>query len=146
MKQWASTLILTAIFGMVAKVMLPRGEKSPLFGPIKLLVSLILIVVMFSPVYSLLQGKIQANFFSESVADEKALDPENLLLERVAKIMSEEVQKAFPHTTFSLEIYTDNNGVPTEIQVVCDPPDEGPRIADFLKAKYKIPSIAKEKE
>ncbi len=146
MKAWADTLILASVFGIVVKVILPKGEKSPLFGPTKLLISLILIVVMFSPILSLFNKETTLPFLSDSLGEALEVNSEQLLLERSCKIMSDEVKSAFPQTRFSLEIYTDDNRIPTQIQVICDPPEEGPRIADFLQAKYAIPASAKEKE
>ncbi len=138
MKEWFFSLICIGLLGITSRLLLPGGEKSKLYPPLSFLFSLILIITVFSPLYKLFhqEKEIYTDFFSSLESpDTKVM--ERMLLERSAKEMSNQIKTQFPEAEFTLYIYTDKNGTPTEIFVksVCG---DAKDIADYIEAKYSI--------
>jgi len=138
MKEWFYRLIVIGFFGVAVRLLLPAGEKSKLYPPLRFLISLLLITTIFLPCFQLL-GQSGENFtsFFENITSPNTDEIERLLLERSAKEMTREVQTKFPEAKFTLYIYTDENALPTEIAVEGV---EADRIADYIEVKYEIPA------
>ena len=147
MKAWAYGLILLSLFGMIIKGVLPKGERSGLFPPLKFLLALVLIVAVISPVFSLLRGKGPLSEISSLwEGSSETVEGDTLILNRLAQVMGEEVTRAFPESVFSFEIYTDENKVPVKIRVVSEDREDARKIADFVKIKYGIETCIQTKE
>ncbi len=140
MKEWFYTLICIGFFGIVGRLLLPAGEKSKLYPPLRFLISLLLVLAVFSPFFKM-KGENSSNFASyfALLSSPDTKEVERILLERSAKEMTREAKLVFPEAEFTLYIYTDENSIPTEIAVECADGDGG-RIADFLEVKYGIPA------
>lgn len=145
MKEWAWILILLSLFGMIAKALLPKGEKSPLHSPLRFLLSLALIAVVFSPLISLIRGEGDLSESISSLLSEEGemADTQTLVLKRFAEVLGQKVKETFPDAEFSLEIHTDENKVPVTIKVVSTESESAQRIADFIEISYGIESEPK---
>lgn len=140
MKDWFYTLIIIGFFGIAARLLLPSGEKSKLYPPLRFLVSLLLILAIFSPVFQITgENEFLLSAFFEELSSPDSDEVERLLLERSAKEMVREAKLHFPEASFTLYIYTDKYSVPTKISVECSDGNGG-KIADFLEVKYSIPA------
>lgn len=140
MKEWFYTLIFIGFLGIAVRLLLPAGEKSKLYPPLRFLLSLLLMLTILSPIFRITkQNDFSFTSYFEDLASPDADKIEHLLLERSAKEMSRDILAEFPEASFTLYIYTDKNSVPTEISVSCQNFDAC-RIADYLETKYGIPS------
>ncbi len=144
MKSWATTLIFLTVFGILAKSILPKGEKSRLYAPFRFLLSLLLIVTVFSPLVPIFKGqgdlsKDISRFFSETEGE----NVDVFLLKRFASVMDEKAKATFPDADFSFEIHTDENKTPVLIKVVSEDKEKGQEIADWIRLNYKIETKVK---
>lgn len=137
MKGWAWCLILLSLCGKFAKNFLPKGEKSPLYAPLRFLLSLCLVIVIFTPFIKIMGNEkdLSATFKKQQ---ETALDGDREILEQMGKTMKKSVDTAFPQCTYTLEIYADDAGLPDLIKVVCENPADGKQIADFIYKNYGL--------
>lgn len=143
MKGWVWCLILLSFGGKLITQFLPRGEKSPLRAPLRLLLSLSLILVLFSPWIRLLSSdKDPTKAFDSFFTAQEQIDGDKLILEQMGKTMKKSVDTAFPNTDYSLEIYTDEKNVPILVKVVGIDSVEGQKIADFIQINYGMESVA----
>lgn len=138
MKEWFYTLICIGFFGIAPRLLLPGGEKSKLYPPLRFLISLLLVLTVFTPLFKIKTENADgvASFF-EALSSPNTEEMERSLLERSAKEMMREAQAAFPEADFTLYIYTDEYSIPTEISIECADGD-GDKIAHFLEEKYGI--------
>ena len=143
MKEWTWILIILALFGKLAKNLLPKGEKSPLYSPLRFLLSLSLIIVLFSPWIPLLKGERELMEFPSISAEEVEESGEILVLKRLGSTLGENVQSAFPDAKFSLEIHTDENKVPVLVKVVSEERNTAIQIAAYIKTNYDLEAVAK---
>jgi len=148
MKNWAYTWILCALLTMLSKIILPKGERSPLFGTVKFLISLVLILTVVSPLFRFVKGDWKDTPFplSETEAKQEATTPEEIILEKSAQKMLESAQAAFPDASFTLKMKTDEALIPTGILVLCENEKTGKEIARFVEANYKILTTYEGKE
>lgn len=140
MKEWFTALIQIGFLGIVARLILPSGEKSKLYPPLRFLLSLVLVVAVFSPIFSLFRGNtadFSALFEGLQKTDTESM--EKLLLERSAEEMANRVRERFPEADFTLYIYTDEGSIPTQIEVKCEG-ENGKAIAAFLQETYALPT------
>lgn len=145
MKSNVLTLFFLAFFSMLAKIVLPKGEKSPFYPPLKFLVSLMLIVTVFSPLFQLGElANTPLPSFDESRIDAEAISQS--ILQKSAEGMQSAAESAFPATEFSLRVEADEAYVPTAIYVLSKDEAEGRKIALFLQKNYEILSLWKEEE
>ena len=144
MKEWAWTLILLSVFGKLMKNLLPRGEKSPLHAPLRFLLSLSLVAVMLFPWMRLLRREIKPEeYFSFPESESVQSDADTYILEQMGKTMKRSVDTAFPDIGYTLEIYSDENQVPTEVLVLCEDPEKAKQIASFIEKNYGLTTNAK---
>ncbi len=142
MKGWVWGIILLSLCGRLMKSFLPRGEKSPLFAPLRFLLSLCLIAILFSPFFKFMGGKAKTDKTIDFKIDEAySIDGDALVLEQMGKTIKRSVDTAFPHHEFTLEIYTDQQGLPNLIKVVGGGQD-GSEIADFIQRNYGLDATA----
>lgn len=139
MKEYFFTLILIAFLGVLGRLLLPGGEKDPLYPPLRFLLSLILLLAIFLPVFRSLtesDGKLPplSDIFSKAEPEEV----ERLLLERSAEQMAKKVKEAFPEADFTLMIYTEKGSIPSEIAVESN--TNAAEIALFLQEAYGLPA------
>lgn len=142
MKSWAFGLIILSLFGKLIKQLLPRGEKSAFFPPLRFLLSLALIVALFSPILKQAQkNNFQSNFAKLFSDEGTVIDPNTLILEQMGKTMKKSVDSAFPDLEYTLEIYTDDKGIPNLVKV-CGCDEAGGKIADFIQCNYSLKAIS----
>ncbi len=142
MKEWALTLILLSLFALLIKNLFPKKNAALGF-----LLSLCTLVVLFSPIIRFKDADLDDFDFFEFLSPEAYQIPkgEELILQRLSQDLEETLKKAFPQGHFTLEIYTDENSVPTEIHVVGNDPVLIQNAADYIKIRYGISAQAKEK-
>lgn len=144
MKAWVITLIFLCIFKTVSKSILPKGEDSPLYGPLRFLLSMILIFSVISPLLPILKKE---NSLSETVEiflqDTKTEDVNVLILKRFAATMHENVKKHFPESDAEFEIHTDKMKTPVMIRVSDKDPKTAQKIAEWIETNYGIESKTK---
>ena len=144
MNAWFSTLILLGFLGIVSRLLLPEGEKSKLYPPLSFLLSLLTVLTVFSPLFSIKQEDgVDLSEFLES-AEINSDEMERRLLERSVQRMYENTKVQFPTANFTLYVYTEEGSIPTEIAVSCDG-TEGDAIAAFLENNYQIKTRPYEK-
>lgn len=143
MKGWIWCLILLSLGGKLIGQFLPRGERSPLFSPLRLLLSLSLILVLFSPWIRLLSSDQDLSHALDSFfCEQEQIDSDKLILEQMGKTMKKSVDTAFPDTEYSLEIYTDETNVPILVKVTGLDVTQGQKIADFIQLNYGLEASA----
>lgn len=139
MKGWVWCLILLSLGGKLIGHFLPRSDKSPLATPLRFLLSLCLVFVLFLPWVRLLRSEPQLTASLDSLFSSTVeMDGDKLILEKMGKTMKKSVDTAFPHSEFSLEIYTNEKNVPILVKVVGADPIEGQKIADFIQRNYGL--------
>ncbi len=140
MKFWAYTLILCSVVTMAIRILIPRGKKSPLYSPLKFLLSLVLIVAVFSPVFSFLKKDFTSEITIpwDSFFSQVDTDSDRILLERCVQRMNEAVKHNFPETEFSLSVTANGDYIPTSIRVKCEDEKKAQEIALFLQANYAL--------
>lgn len=134
------TLILCSATCLGIKAILPDGAKSALYGPMKFLLSLVLLLTVLSPLVSLLsKSPISFSFPITNSSDvDQNKEAENIILEKSTETITVSVQSAFPAANFSLNLQTDVNLIPTGILVYCEDLELGKRICSFLEQNYSI--------
>ncbi len=144
MKAWIITLIFLCIFKTVSKSLLPKGEDSPLYGPLRFLLAMILILSVFSPLLPIFKNK---DTLSEKVsvflADVKTEDVNVLMLKRFAEKMHENIKEVFPKSEAEFEIHTDETKTPVFIKVTSKDPETSQKIAEWIERNYGIESKMK---
>ena len=139
MSDFFTSLLLVTLLSVFFKGALLKGEDSPLFPPLKFLLSLITIVIVISPILSFLQKKdlgftlssLETEIFTQVQAEEK------ILKETEAQIRSS-VQKTFPQTAVTVTLLSDDTGIPTHLEISCEE-EMKERIISFLEKNYNIP-------
>ncbi|MBQ3076021.1 MAG: hypothetical protein IJC26_08120 [Clostridia bacterium] len=143
MKAWAQMLILLSLCGKLVKNFLPTGERSALFPPLRFLLSLCLVLALFSPWIKLFRGEIVFPSLELLKTEEEAVpDANTLIMEQIGKTMKRSVDTAFPSITYSLELYADADGNPQEVRVLCDDRNTGIKIAGFIEQNYGLQARA----
>ena len=135
MKAWTFIIIFLSLCGKLMKNFLPRSEKSPLFAPLRFLLSLSVIVALVSPLMNPGFGNKREKVSFEYDAPE--LDGYGLILEKMGKSIKHSVDTAFPDCEYSLEIYTDDQGMPSVIYVIGGE-ERAAEIADFIGRNYGL--------
>ncbi len=143
MKGFMWGLILLSFGGKLLEHFLPRGDKSPLFPPLRFLLSLCFIFLLFSPWIQWIKSDTKTikgldELFSSAIE----IDGNQIILEQMGKTMKQSVKTAFPHYDFSLEIYTNEENVPVLVKVVGNDPVTGEKIAEFIEKNYNLESVA----
>jgi len=150
MKEWANTLILVSFVGLIAKLILPKSEKSTLYGPIHFLCALIMILAVFSPIMKGMKRDLSLDIVTEDLFTFDMKEKEETLLltllERSTAMMTEEVKQIFPDAIFTLQMRANTEFVPEEMLVLCEDAVMGQNIADYIQVKYSIEANLKEKE
>ncbi|MBR3836568.1 MAG: hypothetical protein IKJ74_00340 [Clostridia bacterium] len=148
MKNWAYTWILCSLLTMLARILLPRGERSPLFGTVKFLISLLLIFTVASPVIRFVKGewKDAPLPLAEAASERADIAPEEIILEKSSQRILKSARDAFPDATFTLKILADEASIPTGIRVLCENEKTGKEIARFLEMNFKILTTYEGKE
>lgn len=133
MKAWATTLILASVIGALSPLFLPKGEKSPLYGVVKLVSALVILTILIHPVLTLMGQELPTvgEVFPVTQSD---YDPERLLLERSCRGIEENVRRLFPDGDYELVFETDEEEqVITAIRVETEDSILGEKIAQFLR-------------
>ncbi len=136
MKNFCTNLILLSFSGIFIKLFLPKGERSPLYAPLKFILSLGIILCVFSPVFSLFQSDFSLPDLTLSETD--LPKGEELVLQKMEERMIESVKKAYPKEDFTLTILADENFIPERIRLLCNNESSAREIKDFIKLKYKL--------
>lgn len=146
MNQWAMTLFLTTLCYMLLRSFLPKGEKSPFFGPLKLLLSLLILLATLSPLIRLMGKEESLTLHLDPYTETNVLSPEEVILERSRERMAKAVQKAFPEEDVTLSLDVTEDGIPHTIRVCAENEEKGRRIAAFLQENYHLVAILESKE
>ena len=136
MKEWALSVILLSIFGKLTKHFLPKGEKSSLFSPLRLLLSLTLIVALIFPLQRL-KTPLEAKELSIQYEDAETLSGNALILEKMGKTIKKSVDTAFPACEYALEICVDKEGIPQSIRVIGGG-EKAFEISKFIQENYGL--------
>ncbi len=141
MKAWTLGIIFISLCGKLLENFLPRGEKSPLFSPMRFLLSLCLIVVISSPLWKIHSQKDTSFSISFPWNTESKIDTNTLILEQMGKTMKKSVDTAFPKIEYTLEICADETGLPELVKVIGTSREDGVRIADFIQKNYSLKAV-----
>ena len=135
MRAWAVSVIVAAVAGGVLSLLLPNGEKSPLYRPIRFLSALILLLLLCSPFLRLLRDPTLLSGSDFAAADEGlTYDPGAILLEQSEKTVEKRVREAFPEGDYRIVFDTDEEERTVRaIRVETKDADLGRRIADWLR-------------
>ena len=136
MKEWALSVILLSLGGKLIKHFLPKGEKSPLFSPLRLLLSLCLIVAIVFPLQQL-KAPLQAKELSFEYESTNGISGNALILEKMGKTIKKSVDTAFPACEYSLEICADEGGIPQAIRVIGGG-EQAFAISEFIHRNYGL--------
>jgi hypothetical protein len=145
---WTGTLIFCTVLFSSLKAVFPKGEKSPLYSSLKFLLSLIVTLVLFSPILPLF-GKnisIDGDFFQISETENTADNAKEILLQKTKEQITDAAKKAFPDTEFSIEILSSGEKIPTGIILHCTDGEKGEVIREFLQENFSILTTLKTKE
>jgi hypothetical protein len=148
MTDWVLTIVILSLVITLSREFLPKGARSPLFGPFQFLASLILVVSMLSPLFrfalSSQPWQLPEELFSfQEEGTEKTMQ---LLLKRSGETMAKDAKEKFPDAVFSLTLHSDKNGTPTELLIACTEEQIGLAIAQYLEMQYGIPTKVTAKE
>ncbi len=133
------TLILCSAIQLGIKAVLPGGSKSPFYGPMKFLTSLVLLVTLANPLFSFLSHpKVIPDFSNDSLPVSDEISAEQLILEKNRESIASSVRAVYPSAEFSLELIADENFVPTGITVFCEDKPIGKQICSFLETNYSL--------
>lgn len=136
MKNFCITLTLLSFFGILIELFLPKGKTSPLYAPLKFLLSLSIILCLFSPVIRFTKGEValpKVDFSSEDIPS-----GEELVKERVYENIYSDTKGKFPQANFSLDITYENGYIPKKILINCPSEEDAQDIRDYIKIKYGI--------
>lgn len=145
MKEILIPLFLCSLTLPLVKTILPKGENSPLFPALRLLISLLVLVVSFSPLLSLFnREELPRKLFEEKLP--LSLENEEILLKKSQAAIEEAARNAFPETEFTVELYCNENKIPTGILLTCEDSTQCDRIRSFLEENFSLITTVKEKE
>ena len=134
MKTWAVTFLTALLIAGAAKLLLPKGEKSPLYRPLRFLTALLLLLILCHPLLKIVRDP-NAYFSSGfTEADESAdYDPGAHLLEQSENRIEKSVREAFPEGDYELVFETDEEELGIRsVKIVCDDPALGKEISLWL--------------
>ena len=131
MKAWAMTLILAALVAGAAGQFLPKGEKSPLYGAIRLLSAMTLLVLLLEPVQKLLTDPSPGALTGLEADATVSYDPEAMLLKQSEKKLTEKIREAFPEGRYEI-LFETRDAVITKIRIVTEDAFLGEEIARWL--------------
>lgn len=137
MGSFCQNLIFISIFSSIIKIFLPKGEKSALYPPLKFLLSLALILCVFTPL--MIKTPIEDFHFDFNLPEINSTPSgEELILTKMEENMRKTIRASFPDADFSLLIYRDENNLPGTIGVICEKKEEAERIANFILKNYRL--------
>ncbi len=136
MANWAYSVILIAVTVTLCKIILPKGEKSPLYAPIRFLLALILCIAVFSPLAGLLRGDFH---FPMPIQEETiSANTEQVILEKSEENIRCKLQNIFPNTEFDITLIGNENYLAERVELRCHDDEEAQRIADYIKIIYQM--------
>ncbi len=145
MKEFLIPLFLCSLTLPLVKIVLPKGENSPLFPALKLLISLLVLTVSFSPFLALLnRGELPKEIFEEEVPLQS--NTEEIILQKSKVAIEEATRAAFPETDFTIELYCNENKIPTGILLTCEDQARCGQIRTFLEENFSLITTVKGKE
>ena len=136
MKEFSFTLILLSFFGVLIRLFLPKGEKSTLFPPLKFLLSLAVILCVFSPLIRFLKNDF--TFPEISLSAEEIPSGEELVRKRLEERIYESTKEKFKYADFSLTLTCGENAIPEKILLSCRDEIKAENIRDYIKIKFGI--------
>ena len=136
MADWAYSIIIVTVTVTLCKIILPKGEKSPLYAPIRFLLALILCITVFSPLVRLLGG----DFHFKLPAQEETVsaNTQQIILEKSEEDMKRHLQSVFPDTEFDITLVGNENYLAERVELCCHNDDNAQRIADYIKIIYQM--------
>lgn len=130
---WAVLMITVAFIGILVRTLLPQGEKSALYPPVRFLLGLITALAVILPVWK--KAAEIPDFSWDLTAQTEQADP---LLVYFARKANRAAKEAFPEASFILEVYTTPEGAIDRLCVVGEEA-EVEQIAIYLQERYDIP-------
>lgn len=140
MKEWIFSLVLVSFADVLICQLLPKGENSKLSPPLKLLLSLILVLCVFSPVVRILHSDLNLSL-PEGVslsAQENEKELQTFFLEKSADEIRKEVRANFPSASYTLLFYADDLGCLESVGVRSKSEETALQIATFLEEVYTL--------
>ena len=137
MREWFFPILITTVFSVLIPIILPKGEKSPLYPPLKLLLSLALTLSVLSPLISFCRDGVKNDFHTNSIQFTEE-DGNAIILQKAEEDIKEAVTKAFPGEEILLELATNEENIPTGIRFTCQTVESGKRISDFLEKNFSL--------
>lgn len=140
MKEWIFSLVLVSFADVLICQLLPKGENSKLSPPLKLLLSLILVLCVFSPVVRILHSDLTLSL-PEGIslsAQENEKELQTFFLEKSADEIRKEVRTNFPSASYTLLFYADDLGCLESVGVRSKSEEAAHQIATFLEEVYTL--------
>ena len=144
MHGWSYSCILAALICGVANMILPEKFSPNMAKGVKFLTSLVLVIVVFSPVLKFLSGGgsafdalsfAKAGEFAEPNNGEWIL---NTMAARTKESMEKAVREEFPGVKFSLELVMGESFEVETVKISGCTPQDGEKIKVFLEKKYEM--------
>ncbi|MBR2635203.1 MAG: hypothetical protein IKD31_06450 [Clostridia bacterium] len=137
MERFSYVLILYSVLSVLLRFFFPKEEKSPLYPPLQFLLSLLVLLSIFSPITSLFRNNPFENLqLPEEITEEDS--SHRRLLEKTLTRMQESAQRAFPEKEFHLTMTVSEGQIPLGITVHCKTEETGLAVAGFLEANYSL--------
>ena len=136
MKNFSFSLVLLSFFGVLIRLFLPKGEKSALYAPLKFLLSLAVILCIFSPVFRFFKSEI--TFPKISVSAEKLPNGEELIRQRLEERIYEHTKAKFEDAQFSLTLSYMEGYIPEKVLILCEDERKAQNIKDYIKLKFGL--------
>ena len=148
MRAWAYSCILASLIAGIAGKLLPEKMNPDMAKALRFLASLILVVIVFSPVLQLLSsgGELLGLISPASESQMNCKKEDDILRALCEDALSEIQNKArtsFPKLEFSLEGEIDENYTLKKIFVQISDATQGDRISAFIEKNYGIETEVK---
>lgn len=138
MKEWVLPILISGIASLFIRVILPKGEKSPLYPSLKFLISLGLTLSILSPLISFSKKDPDSLLPQASVSAFASENGQETILSTCQKDMENAVRLVFPDEEVSLELKAGEDFVPIGIHLICEKEDAGQKIAAFLEKNFSL--------
>ncbi len=137
MKEWILPIFFSALASLLLRLILPEGEKAPLYPPLKFLLSLMLTLSVLSPILSVaMKGESGISLPDLELQEEGGL--EEAILEKSRRDMEEALRQAFPESAARIELEHNEAYIPTGIRVYCNKAETGQKMALFLRENFSL--------
>jgi len=135
MNDLAKHFILISFLGKGMLQLLPRGDKNPLSSALKFMISLGMILLLSSPLFSLMKKNTLPELPWIELQETNASD---LLWSKSCNAIIRDVKQSFPQRDLQLDFHKTKEGLLREIFVYCENEESGEEVVRYLERRYAV--------